>query len=418
MADSREIAVTILCQMFSERRFLDFTSAETLSDRGFVKMLVLTAVRRYEFLRRAISQFASKKLPAKETIAQYALIAGAAELLFMNTPDYAVINSYVNLVKRRGNPHLSGFVNAVLRKIATEKETLLKHDKGEFFTAPFFELLNRDYSKNQIRSIQASALKEPPLVISVKTNPAGWAEKLSGKVIGENSVVIFEAGKVENLPGYAKGEWWVQDYAASLAVSALAPKKGLKVLDLCAAPGGKTAQLLNAGAEVTSLDSSQTRLNTLRQNMERLRFHPAQIICADALLYLEEFNGEPFDAILLDAPCSGTGIFRRHPEIPHIKNFMDADRQALIQKQILERISPVLKPGGELIYCTCSIAKAEGEEQIRAFLAAHPEFITVPLDRFNAEFVTPEGWLRTLPCHLPEFGGCDAFFIARLHKKD
>lgn len=419
MSDNREIAVRILSQTFRQRSFLDFEPMNQTSDtdRGFIKMLVMTATRRYEFIRKTLRQFINKKLPSKAAFTEFSLIAGTCELLFMNTPDYAVINSYVNLVKKSGGKHLAGFVNAVLRKIAAEKDIIKTKDKGEFFSAAFFELLNKDYPSGLIRKIQQAGLSEPPLAVSVKNNPEKWAQKLGGKMLDGNTVILPENSKITKLEGYDTGDWWVQDYAASLAVGSLENIAGKRVLDLCAAPGGKTAQLLNRGAVVTSLDNSQQRLNTLRENMTRLRMEPEKIICADALSYLQNFNDTPFDIILLDAPCSGTGVFRRHPELVHIKNAQDVIRQAELQKQILSLTGKALKTGGELVYCTCSIAKAEGEEQIKKFLVDKKEFRSVPLSspRFP-EIVTPEGFIRTLPVHLAEFGGCDAFFIAKLTK--
>lgn len=419
MPDNRATAVQILFQTFSRRSFLNFEPMEDLSpaDRGFVKMLVMTTVRRYEFIRKVIRQFARRKLPAKAAYAQYALACAVCELLFMNTADYAVINSCVNLVKKNCDRYVAGFVNAVLRKIAAEKDLLKQHDKGEFFSAAFFELLNKDYSSRTVREIQKISLTEPPLAVTVKDNPRQWAEKLAGTYLDGNTVILPQAGQICELEGYAEGSWWVQDYAASLAVCCLENIAGKRILDLCAAPGGKTAQLLSRGARVTSLDNVQQRLGTLRENMRRLRLQPEKIICADALHYLSDFNEEPFDAVLLDAPCSGTGVFRRHPEIVHIKNIQDTINQANLQKQLLAHISPVLKAGGSLIYCTCSIAKNEGETQISDFLENHPDFRLEPLksERFP-EIITPEGFIRTLPHHLTKFGGCDAFFIAKLIK--
>jgi len=421
MSDNRETAVRILLQTFTQKSFLDFElmNQSPDADRSFIKMLVMTTTRRYEFIRRVLRQFIRKKLPSKAAFAEFALAAGTCELLFMNTPDYAVINSYVNLVKKNCDKYLAGFVNAVLRKIAAEKDVLKSRDKGEFFSAPFLELLNKDYPSGIIRKIQQISLTEPPLAITVKSNPAAWAEKLGGKLLDDNTIILPEAGKIRHLPGYDSGDWWVQDYAASLAVKALGNISGKRVLDLCAAPGGKTAQLLNLGAKVTSLDNSQQRLNTLRENMSRLKMQPEKIICADALSYLRDFNDEPFDIILLDAPCSATGVFRRHPELVHIKNRQDVSRQAEIQNQILTLSGRALKTGGLLLYCTCSIAKAEGEEQIKAFLQNNKSFELSPLTsaRFP-EIITPEGFIRTLPYHLGDFGGCDAFFIAKLIKVD
>ena len=289
MSDNRETAVQILTQTFRQRSFLDFEPMKQASDadRGFIKMLVMTATRRYEFIRRVLRQFVNKKLPAKAAFTEFSLIAGTCELLFMNTPDYAVINSYVNLVKKHGDKYMAGFVNAVLRKIAAEKDVLKSRDKGEFFGAPFFELLNKDYPASVIRKIQQISLSEPPLAITVKSHPEIWAEKLGGKTLDGKTIILPESGNIRRLEGYETGAWWIQDYAASLAVSSLQNLSGKRVLDLCAAPGGKTAQLLNEGAVVTSLDNSQQRLNTLRENMTRLNLQPEKIICADALTYLQ-----------------------------------------------------------------------------------------------------------------------------------
>ena len=419
MADPREIATEILHQIITQK---DTSSLQTLeqtadTEHGFIKMLTLTTLRRHVFLRHVMRQFIKKKLPAKASFADSAIETGACELLFMDTPDYAIINSYVNLIKKHCDKFIAGLANAVLRRIAADKDILLKHNRNEVFPDSFLEILNNSYSKETISQLQTSALQEPALTISVKTNPQYWAEKFGGQWIEDNTITLPNSGKIQSLEGFAEGHWWVQDYAASLAVSTLPDLKGKRVLDLCAAPGGKTAQLINKGALVTSLDNSQQRLNTLRQNMERLHFAPEKIICADALHYLQDFSDTPFDVILLDAPCSATGIFRRHPEVLHLKTKFDVLRQAELQKQILEHISKALAPQGTLIYCTCSIAKEEGEKQISNFLTTHDEFKISPLtsEKFPA-IITPEGFIRTLPFHLVSYGGCDAFFIARLTK--
>ena len=419
MADPREIATEILHQIITQK---DTSSLQTLeqtadTEHGFIKMLTLTTLRRHVFLRHVMRQFIKKKLPAKAFFADFAIEAGICELLFMNSPDYAVINSYVGLIKKHCDKFIAGLANAVLRRIAADKDILLKHNRNEVFPDSFLEILNNSYSKETISQLQTSALQEPALTISVKTNPQYWAEKFGGQWIEDNTITLPNSGKIQSLEGFAEGHWWVQDYAASLAVSTLPDLKGKRVLDLCAAPGGKTAQLINKGALVTSLDNSQQRLNTLRQNMERLHFAPEKIICADALHYLQDFSDTPFDVILLDAPCSATGIFRRHPEVLHLKTKFDVLRQAELQKQILEHISKALAPQGTLIYCTCSIAKEEGEKQISNFLTTHNEFKISPLtsEKFPA-IITPEGFIRTLPFHLQSYGGCDAFFVAHLTK--
>lgn len=419
MADNREIAVEILRQIITQKNSSQLQTLEQSADteHGFIKMLTLTTLRHHIFLRKVMRQFIKKPLPAKVSFADSAIEVGACELLFMNTPDYAVINSYVNLIKKHCDKFVAGLANAVLRRIAADKDILLKHNRHEIFPDSFCEILKNSYPQEIITQLQKNALIEAPLNICVKNSPLEWAKKLDGKWIGENSIMLQNSGKIQNLEGYKEGQWWVQDYAASLAVSTLPDLKGKRVLDLCAAPGGKTAQLINKGANVTSLDNSQQRLEILRQNMLRLHFSPERIICADALNYLQDFSDTPYDIILLDAPCSATGIYRRHPEVLHLKTKFDVLRQTELQKQILNNISRALAPQGTLIYCTCSIAKEEGEKQITEFLNSHKEFKISPLSSPQfPNLITPEGFIRTLPIDLTQYDGCDAFFIARLTK--
>lgn len=425
MNDPRQQAVETLQNILENHRFFSEIKNEGSfsghKDLAFLNMVILTALRRLVFLQKVISVFAAKKLPDKHAFARYALILASAELLFLDTPDYAVLNSYVNLIKKQNDKYVAGFANAVLRKIAAAKEELLKADNGIFFPESFRKLLEKDYGKNQTALIEAASLNEPPLDLTIKANPAEWAEKLKGTLLPNGSVRLENNGKIEKLPGYKEGEWWVQDFSASLAAKTISTPAGKKILDLCAAPGGKTAQLLSAGAEVTSLDISEDRLKTLTENIRRLKLPMPQIICADALDYLEKIS-DNYDAVLLDAPCSATGTLRRHPELVHIKKASDIEKMAKLQKQILKKAAKAIKIGGELIYCTCSVAKEEGERQITAFLQNNPEFRLIPLsaqdfaDTMPNSIFTPEGFIRTLPYHLSSLGGADSFFIAKLQR--
>lgn len=428
MNDPRRLAVETLQNILENKRFFNEIKKEEAfaaqKEQAFLNMLILTALRRLVFLQKVISAFAAKKLPDKHAFARHALILAAAELLFLETPDYAVLNSYVNLVKKQNDKYVAGFVNAVLRKIAAAKEELLNADNGIFFPESFRKLLQKDYTAEQISRIETAAANETPLDLTVKTNPEFWAEKLGGILLPNGTVRLENTGKIEKLTGYKDGSWWVQDFSASLAAMALSKPQNKNILDLCAAPGGKTAQLLAAGAQVTSLDISEDRLKTLSENIHRLQLPTPLILCADALAYLEDAT-ETYDAVLLDAPCSATGTLRRHPEIVHIKKAADIQKMAALQKQILEKISKTIKTGSELIYCTCSIAKSEGEHQIKAFLQQHAEFRIIPLsaENFSAfsgqlpdDMFTPEGFVRTLPYHLSAQGGADSFFIAKLQK--
>lgn len=415
MSTPRETAVSFLHRILNRQ---PDSPADSESGSAFVKMLTLTALRHGILTDKILNRFITRKIPDRRAVIKTILICAVTELLFMDSPAYAVIDDYVDLAKKHGGKAQGGFVNAVLRNISRRKETIELNQSGAFFPDSFRRILRRDYSDTAIDQIEQAAMKEPPLNLTVKANPAFWAEKLHGQTVIGQTIAVTAAGKIETLPGYADGEWWIQDSAAALAAASFADLKGKRVLDLCAAPGGKTAQLINRGAKVTALDISSERLNTLRQNLERLKMQPEQIICSDAEQYLAAYTGEPFDAVLLDAPCSATGIFRRHPELVYLKTPDDIKRQAALQKRLLKQIPPVLKTGGELLYSTCSIAKAEGEEQIKNFIQDVGDFKIAALNcPEEPTAVTPEGFIRTLPFHFAGSGGCDAFFIAKLIKE-
>ncbi len=421
MEDSREEALKILQEVLEERHFLSASAAyENSEHRSFLNMLLKTALRRLVFIRSILKKYV-KKMPGAP-LAKYALILGCCEILYMDTPDYAVLNAYVSLAKKHTDKYISGFVNAVLRNICRNKEEILKESDNEFFSHEFFRILNQDYGKGTIKKIQTASAQEPLLDITCKSNPEHWAQLLQGKMLPNGSIRIENQGKIEKLPGYSEGSWWVQDFSSSLAVPSAGQIKGKKILELCAAPGGKTAQLINNGGEVTALDISEDRLKKLRQNMKRLQLEPKEIIAADGIKYLKENAQEKYDCVFLDAPCSATGTLRRHPEVVHIKSMKDIEAQAKIQQEFLNAVPDALNPGGLLIYCTCSISKAEGEKQIGAFINRHPEFEIVPIhleDLFphggvSKDAITPEGFVRLLPFHLEQ--GCDSFFIAKLRK--
>lgn len=401
------------------RSVLDSFSSQ---DKAFANMLLLTALRHLVYLEKVLSTYVKKKLPAKAALVRYFLLLGITEILYLKTPDYAVINTYVDLTKKQADKYISGFVNAVLRRVCRDSANLIADDSGAFFPPAFRKMLASSYSPHQLDQIEKASLLEPPLDISVKDSPAAWAAKLNAERLPLDSLRLHDKSNISELDGYQQGAWWVQDFAASLAVKTLLPVglKNLRVLDLCAAPGGKTAQLLSAGALVTSLDVSPERLQTLRQNLQRLQLSASEIICADALAYLQNFTAQPFDAVLLDAPCSATGTLRRHPEVVHLKTIADIKRQISLQRQILQHLKPAVKVGGFVVYCTCSLHHGEGEEQIKDFLAANPDFklqeLSSVLPDLPAEMFTREGFIRTLLCHLSAQGGVDGFFIARLQR--
>lgn len=386
-------------------------------DGAFVTMLTLTAFRKMAFIRKILKKLIVKKLSKQNVIAQCALILGSVELLYMQTPDYAVINSYVNLVKSKADKFMAGFVNAVLRKISKNKESFLEEDDGEFFTQEFKSLLRKSYSAKVLAEIEKYAQQQPALDITCINDVA--AENLGGCRLPLGTIRVQAKGKINLLPKYDDGVWWVQDFSSSLAVKMLGNINGKKVLELCAAPGGKTAQLLTGGARVVCLDVAEERLNVLRENLQRLKMEPDGIVCEDGLEFLDKTK-DKFDVVVLDAPCSATGTLRRHPEIVHLKKESDVKKQVALQKLFLEKVDNVLQKNGALLYCTCSLCKEEGELQIQKFLDEHPQFKIVNLsDKIPTEIkqvVTKEGFVRVLPQHLKKWGGADGFFIACLEK--
>jgi 16S rRNA (cytosine967-C5)-methyltransferase len=259
---------------------------------------------------------------------------------------------------------------------------------------------------------------EPPLDLTVKNNPALWAEQLSGRVLVTGSVRLLPKGRIESLASYDEGAWWVQDVAASLPAKLLGHVAGQPVADLCAAPGGKTAQLVLGGASVIAVDNSKTRLKLLAENLKRLHLE-AELVEADAASWQP---GGLFDAVLLDAPCSSTGTIRRHPDIPYVKSAKDIEALAALQARLLDNAARLVRPGGKLVYSTCSLEPEEGEAQIAAFLTRNAAFSIDPISPAElygqAQWIEPSGCLRTFPYELKldsaEWSGMDGFFAARL----
>ena len=408
MSDQRETAVLTLEKILKEKIFF----SEIKSDSPFINMLILTSLRHLVHIKKSLKQFIKKNLPEKASFANYAIILASTEIIYLDSPDYAIINSYVDTIKKHTDKYIAGFANAVLRNVAKNAETIKSSDKGEFFPPEFSRILNLNYNKSTISKIEKAAILEPPLDISIKEN-----FDIEGLKLDSETIRLSHKGKVSDIKGYAEGLWWVQDYAASLAIKTLDKIKGKKVLDLCAAPGGKTAQLINKGAIVTALDISKPRLETLESNLSRLGFKTQEIINQDALEYLQSLSSPVFDIIILDAPCSATGTLRRHPEVVHLKTIDDIKKQSLLQQEILDNISKALKPNGTLVYCVCSISKLEGENQIDSFLEKNKNFKIIPIESKRSEFITEKGYIRTLPHHLSKSGGMDSFFIAKLIKE-
>ncbi len=421
MTNPRLSSAKIIQKILEEKIFFgDLKQQISEKDLPFCNMLILTVLRRLTALRQILSGFLSKKIPNKHRLAEYLLIAAIAEILYMQTAEYAVINETVKNIRNTNDKFLGGLANAVLRKVCAQKNELLqKAEKISPLPDSFVEIL-AGYDAAQIRQIGVSVIEQPPLDITVKSNAAVLAQKTDADILPNGTLRLYNAPKVQQVPEYDDGVWWVQDVAASLPVLAMGDVAGKKVLDLCAAPGGKTAQLCAKGADVTALDISAQRLETLRQNMHRLGFDKVKTQAIDALEYLRSAP-EQFDAVLLDAPCSATGTFRRHPEVLHIKNIQDAVEQAMLQKELLDACENALKLGGILLYSVCSVCQIEGEQQIADFLRKHQNYKIVPITAddigtWNDSLISENGTVRTLPYYAGAQKGMDSFFICKMQR--
>ena len=426
---ARKIAADILDGVLRRRIALDeqlsgkgaHIGLATLAerDRALMRRLVATVLRRLGTLRHVLGGFLDKGFPADAPRTETVLLIGAAQILWLDVPDHAAVDLAVRLVQadRRASRY-AGLVNAVLRRVAQNRDPILPAPNAVRDTPEWlFKRWTRAYGADTARAIAEANGHEPALDVTVKHGPEHWAERLRGRVMPTGTVRTLAQGAVSMLPGFTEGEWWVQDAAASLPAHLLGEVRGLRVADLCAAPGGKTAQLAQAGAIVTAIERSPARISRLRENLARLKLN-VEIAAADAL----EWRGGPFDAVLLDAPCSSTGTIRRHPDVPWLKAEADVGVLTGLQAKLLDRSADLLKPGGTLIYCVCSLEPEEGEAQIESLIARNPalerRLITADEVFGHPELVTPTGDLRTLPLHLPDpdarWGGLDGFFAARL----
>ena len=432
---ARRIAADILDGVLHKHRTLDdqldgagaHPGLKTLSDRdrALMRRLVATILRRLGTLGHVLSRLLDRGIPTDAPRAQSALLIGAAQILWMDVPDHAAVDLSVRLVQSdRRAAKYAGLVNAVLRRCAREGAPLIDEVKAQTLdVAPW--LLARwiaHYGESTARDIATAIGHEPSLDITVKSDIEQWATRLHGELLPTGSVRTLLQGSVTMLPGFTDGQWWVQDAAASLPARLFGDVAGKRIADFCAAPGGKTAQLAQAGADVTAIDRSSNRMARLRDNLARLSLEAATVV-SDAAEW-KDGTGENFDGILIDAPCTSTGTIRRHPDIGWLRQEADIAPLVALQQRLLQRAVTLLKPSGTLIYCTCSLEPEEGEQAIAAFLAAEPSVRRAPIAAGEvaglAEIVTAEGDLRTLPCHLPRdeprLGGLDGFYAARLVK--
>lgn len=393
-------------------------SALEARDRGFVRALVATTLRRLGQIDAALAALIAKPLPASAAAVTDTLRLGAAQLLFLGTPAHAAVAATVDLVPET-QARYRGLVNAVLRRLAERGAEIVAGQDAARLNVPdwLWRAWAAEYGEERARAIAAASLVEAPLDITAKRDAALWAERLGGVLLPTGTIRRPSGGAVSDLPGFAEGAWWVQDAAAALPARLVGNVAGRAVVDLCAAPGGKTAELAAAGARVTAVEKSAPRAERLAANLKRLGL-AAEIVRADAATWRPR---APADAVLLDAPCTATGTIRRHPDILRHKRPSDVAGAARLQDRLLGAALAMLKPGGTLVYCVCSLQAEEGPARIAALLARGAPVARRPIAPAEigglAEAVTAEGDLRTLPCHLAEAGGLDGFYAARLVRR-
>jgi 16S rRNA (cytosine967-C5)-methyltransferase len=344
----------------------------------------------------------------------------------MDVPDHAAVDLSVRLVQSdRRAAKYAGLVNAVLRRCAREGQPLIDEVKSQTLDIPEWMLARwiAHYGETTAREIAVALSHEPSLDITVKSDAAQWATRLHGETLPTGTVRTLLQGSVKMLPGFAEGQWWVQDAAAALPARLFGDIAGKSIADLCAAPGGKTAQLVHAGADVTAVDRSPGRMARLRENLARLSLETETVV-TDAAEWQGNEGSAGFDGVLVDAPCASTGTIRRHPDVAWLRQQADIGALTALQKRLLQRAVALLKPGGTLVYCTCSLEPEEGEQAIATLLADETSMRRAPIEAGEVaglgEILNPDGDLRTLPCHLPNLdprlGGLDGFFAARLVK--
>lgn len=392
-------------------------------DRSFCVNLAFTVFRELSAIDYVLSQHLTRPLPKKEEWIKTWLRLGVAQLLFLRVPDHAAVSETVSAVSKHKHPSAKIFknlVNAVLRAISKNKAQyveIIKNRPELSLPSWLWKRWQRNYGNQAAQSIARVLHNPPPLHICFMREDRHLIEKLSAKKIFKNIYYLTCKGRIEELPGFLDGAWWVQDAAASLPSRLFGNVEGKHILDACAAPGGKTLSLASQHAFVTALDVSKVRLELLKENLKRTKLK-AEIVVADILTYkLTNF----FEGVLLDAPCSSTGTLRRHPDVAYRKTEEDILRLADLQKNLIKKSFTHLKTGGLLVYCVCSLEPEEGEEIVRDFLRHESRAKLIPITSqeldCDREWITNEGFLRTLPYYLSEKGGMDGFFAARILRK-
>ncbi|MEQ6249805.1 transcription antitermination factor NusB [Sulfitobacter sp. HNIBRBA3233] len=415
--DARRSAVFLLDQVLGEGKLMsELLGAGVLDrlapeDRARAQRLAQDTLRGLERADRILQRHLNKTPPLT---VRNVLRVGTFELCTGGAA-HGVVNTMVSLVAgHKHYGHLKGLTNAVLRKVADDGEAAWSARRAPRLPKWLRNPLVEAWGSDAMIAMEQAHFRAAPLDLTVKADPEGWAERLGGTVLPTGTVRVAAGGQVSALPGFDEGAWWVQDAAAALPARILAAVPGEQVLDLCAAPGGKTMQLAATGAEVLAVDDSHARMQRLKENLARTDLK-ARTFIKD----VRQFKGE-FDAILLDAPCSATGTIRRHPDLPFAKDGSEFGDLIALQEELLDHAWSLLKPGGRMVFCTCSLLPDEGEVQIDEALERHGDMTVdraaLDLPGIDPAWITQEGGLRLRPDFWAEAGGMDGFYIACLRK--
>jgi len=402
-ADPRQLAASLVAAVITEAQMLSDVALPNADPaiRARAQRLALSTLRNMSRADAVLGPHLRKEPP---DAVMAALRVATVEMLELGAPAHGVVNATVSALRaQKKTVPLAGMANAVLRR-ASEFEGWAELPKQRL-PGWLRRRLKGIYGEDAVSAIEAAHRDTPAIDVTLKPGAQNLPD---GEYLPGGSLRMAAGVQVSALPGFETGDWWIQDAAAALPATLLAVQPGERVLDLCAAPGGKTMQLAAAGATVTALDLSGPRLKRVRENLNRTGLN-AEIITGDALIWESD---APFDAILLDAPCSATGTIRRHPDLPFIRKPGDVAALVELQAQMLDRALTLLKPGGRIVYCTCSLLPDEGEAQIEAALTRHPGLKPLPLPEMPFGRATEEGGWRTLPYDLP--GGNDGFYMALL----
>ncbi|UHD46186.1 methyltransferase domain-containing protein [Aureimonas altamirensis] len=395
-------------------------------DQSLVRAILVSALRRRGTLDAILSQCLERPLPGNADALHSLLHTAMAQILFLDVPDSAAVDLAVS--QTHVDPRLrrfAGLVNAILRRVARERDVLIARQADPLVDMPKWLQMRLlpAYGAEALAFIATAHRAIAPVDITVRDGDAAlWAERLGGHLLpfGTVRMEADPSRPVQEMPGFEEGAWWVQDAAAAIPARLFGSVSGARIADLCAAPGGKTAQLAAAGAEVTAMDISASRLARLEENFKRLRL-PIKAVQGD-IRQADIVSGGAFDGVLLDAPCSSTGTIRRHPDVAYTKSAEEVDKLAAVQADLLRHAARAVRPGGLLVFSNCSLDPAEGEAVVEAFLAEHSDYRRKPITADELPgleaAISPVGDVRTTPAMAPDanpaLAGMDGFYAARL----